>query len=47
MALAQFTILSNIHPGNGNWIEVVGVVLLILASVISPLFQMTTKQDKQ
>ena len=30
MLIPQYTVLSSIHPGHRNWMEVVGVVLVLL-----------------
>ncbi len=32
--IAQYTILSGIHPGNRNWMEIIGVALVIITSVV-------------
>ena len=31
--VAQYTVLSGIHPGNRNWMEILGVALVIITSV--------------
>ena len=35
MLAAQYTILKDIHPGHRNWIEVLGVLLVLLGSIVS------------
>ena len=37
MIAAQYTVLSNILPGNQNWIEVVGVALVLIGSIMHSL----------
>ena len=37
MLIAQYTVLSSIFPGHKNWIEVVGVVLVVIGSSLSSL----------
>ena len=39
MLIPQYTVLSSIHPGNRNWMEVVGVVLVLLGSSFGSLFE--------
>ena len=39
MLLAQYTILRNIHPGNRNWIEVLGVLLVLCGSTLSSVVE--------
>ena len=38
--IAQYTVLSSIHPGHRNWIEVAGVVLVILGCTLSSIVQL-------
>ncbi len=33
MVIAQYTLLSNIHAGNHNWLEICGLVLVLVSSI--------------
>ncbi len=37
LVVAQYTFLSHVHPGNHNWIEILGVVLVIISSTVPPV----------
>ena len=39
MLAAQYTILKDIHPGHRNWIEVFGVLLVLLGATISSVVE--------
>ena len=39
MLVSQYTVLSSILPGHRNWMEVVGVVLVLLGSSLSSLLE--------
>ena len=39
MLVVQYTFLSPIHPGNRNWMEIVGVTLVILGSILISLME--------
>ena len=39
MLAAQYTILKDIHPGHRNWIEVLGVFLVLLGATISSVVE--------
>ena len=39
MLISQYTVLSSIHPGNGNWIEVVGTILVLLGSSLGSFLE--------
>ena len=39
MLAAQYTILKDIHPGHRNWIEVLGVLLVLLGATISSVVE--------
>ena len=43
MLISQYTVLSSIHPGHRNWIEVVGVVLVLVGSTLGSLVEMCKK----
>ena len=47
MLIAQYTVLSSILPGHRNWMEVMGVILVLAGSGASSVFAMfkTKKQD--
>ena len=38
MLIAQYSVLSSILPGNRNWIEIVGVILVLLGSTLESIF---------
>ena len=39
MLLAQYTVLSSIHPGHRNWMEVLGAVLVFVGSSLKSVFE--------
>ena len=39
MLIPQYTILSSIHPGHRNWIEVVGAFLVLLGSSLGSVLE--------
>ena len=39
MLKAQYTVLSSILPGHGNWMEVIGVIFVLLGCSISPIIE--------
>ena len=45
MLAAQYTILNDIHPGHRNWIEVLGVFLVLLGATISSALELC-RRDK-
>ena len=40
MVLGQYTFLRNIHPGHRNWIEAVGIVLVLCGSTITSVLEL-------
>ena len=40
MLIFQYTVLSSIYPGHRNWIEVVGVILVLLGCSMSSLLEL-------
>ncbi len=46
VVLAQYTVLSSIHPGNRNLMEIIGVVLMILCSVIPSIVKTRKQKNK-
>ncbi len=34
VVIAQYTFLSGKHPGNQNWIEILGVLLVVISSTV-------------
>ena len=40
MVVAQYTFFKNIVPGNGNWIEIVGVCCVIIGFILSSIVQL-------
>ena len=46
LIISQYTILHSIAPGKDNWIEIFGAVVVIIAAVIPPVWEViTTKLD--
>ena len=43
MVIAQYTVLKYIQPGHRNWIEVVGIVLVVIGCVLSPVVTLLKK----
>ena len=39
MLIFQYTVLSSIHPGHRNWIEVIGVILVLAGCSVSSLLE--------
>ncbi len=42
LLILQYTALQDIMPGNQNWIEVLGVILVILAAIAPPIWNVVT-----
>ena len=40
MLLAQYTVLSSIHPGHRNWLEVLGVIFVLVGSSLKSMFEL-------
>ena len=40
MLIPQYTVLSSLYPGHKNWIEVVGVVLVLIGSITGSVVEM-------
>ena len=40
MLISQYTVLSSIHPGNANWTEVVGTILVLLGSSLGSFLEL-------
>ena len=45
MPIFQYTVLSSILPGHRNWMEVVGVILVLLGSSLSSLLEIFKKKQ--
>ena len=45
MLIPQYTVLSSILPGHRNWMEVVGVILVMLGCSMSSLVEMFTPKE--
>ena len=45
--IAQYTLLSHILPGHRNWIEVVGVVLVLLGAAMSSVIELIRSKSKE
>ena len=41
MVIAQYSVLSSILPGNRNWIEITGVVLVLLGSTLGSILELS------
>ena len=39
-SIAQYTVLSSIHPGHRNWMEVVGVCLVLIGSILKSVLEL-------
>ena len=46
MLISQYTVLSSILPGHRNWIEVVGVFLVLLGSSMSSVMELVLNKSK-
>ena len=46
MLIPQYTVLSSILPGHRNWMEVVGVILVMLGCSMSSLVEMFKPKEK-
>ena len=44
MLVSQYTVLSSIHPGNRNWIEVLGVVLVLMGASLGSMWELLTSE---
>ena len=47
MLVAQYTVLSSILPGHRNWMEVVGVVLVLLGGTMSSILELISDTKKK
>ena len=47
MLISQYTVLSSILPGHRNWMEVVGVVLVMLGCSLSSLVEICTEKGTE
>ena len=45
MLIAQYTILSSVLPGHRNWIELVGVLLVLTGSVAKSLLEFSKENS--
>ena len=45
MLVPQYTVLSSILPGNRNWIEIVGVVLVLFGSSLGSIWELCHKRE--
>ena len=39
--LSQYTVLSSVSPGHKNWIEVTGVILVLLGSTMESILEIS------
>lgn len=39
LMVSQYTVLSTIAPGNNNWIEIFGAVIVFIAAVLPPIWE--------
>ena len=42
----QFTFLSAMQPGKGNWLEIGGAVLCVIGGLLAPLYQLIASYTK-
>ena len=47
MLIPQYTVLSSILPGHRNWIEVVGVVFVVLGSALKSVFELCSDRQEK
>ena len=47
MLISQYTVLSSILPGHRNWMEVVGVILVMLGCSMSSLVEIITSKETE
>ena len=38
LTISQYTVLKNIEPGKGNWIEILGAFVVFIAAIIPPIW---------
>ena len=38
--IVQYTVLSSIHPGHRNWMEVVGVIFVLFSSILKSILEL-------
>ena len=46
MLIPQYTVLSSIHPGHRNWIEVLGVGFVLIGSISKSLLELFSGRGK-
>ena len=46
LVAAQYTLLKNIHPGNHNIAEVIGVVMVIAGNIMAAISHRNEKQNQ-
>ena len=47
MLIFQYTVLSSIHPGHRNWVEVVGVILVLLGCSMASLLELLNTKNPE
>ena len=47
MLIFQYTVLSSIHPGQRNWIEVVGVILVLFGCSVSSFLELLNTKKSE
>ena len=48
MLVPQYTVLSSILPGHRNWIEVTGVICVVLGTILKSVFELLIgRQEKE
>ena len=47
MLIFQYTVLSSIHPGHRNWIEVVGVILVLFGCSVSSFLELLNTKKSE
>ena len=46
MLVTQYTVLSSVLPGHRNWVEIVGVVLVLLGATLCSLLELYRSKSK-
>ena len=47
VVIAQYTFLSGIHPGNRNWIEILGIIVVVISATVPAYMRAKHKQGEE
>ncbi len=47
MTISQYTFLSNLHPGNHNWLEIAGVCIVLTSSILPSIVKYVQERGEQ